>query len=156
MLSPWLNIAQHNNNWITSVYRKNTFSGLGIHFLSNSFNLFKINAIKTLIHKAYYLSSTYMLFHEEIKFLEFFFCQQWLPVTYISKFLQFFSSIRFFPINLKYLRLPSKSSIFRYLTMVMRVNMKLTISQRNCLAYFRIYSLSHAVLKNNYNISNFF
>ena len=65
-----LYIFKHNNNFINLVYRKNTFSGLGIHILSNFFNLFKTNAINTLIHKSYYLSSIYTLLYKEITFLE--------------------------------------------------------------------------------------
>ena len=62
-----------NDRLYSSIYRKPTFSGLGISFFSYCSHKFKINAIKTLLYRAYHLSSTYKLFHNEIEFLKKFF-----------------------------------------------------------------------------------
>ena len=56
-----------------SVYRKPSFTGLGINFLSACFEKYKTNAIMTLVHRAYNLSSNYAAFHKEITFLHSFF-----------------------------------------------------------------------------------
>ena len=56
-----------------SIYRKPTFSGLGISFFSHCSTKFKVNAIKTLLHRAYNLSSSFLLFHKELDFLKGFF-----------------------------------------------------------------------------------
>ena len=62
-------VTRSDNNFITSVYRKPTFTGLGMSFFSFcSFN-FKLNSVKTLLHRAYNISSTYFNFDTEIKFL---------------------------------------------------------------------------------------
>lgn len=66
-------ITLENGKAVTSVYRKPTFTGLGTHFLSFIPRVFKINAIKTLIHRCYHLSSNCSIFDTEIKFLMDFF-----------------------------------------------------------------------------------
>ena len=63
----------YNNNicsFSTSVYRKPTFTELGSSCYSYVPLLYKINAAKTLIHRAYHLSSNYILFSQEIKIVE--------------------------------------------------------------------------------------
>ena len=56
------------------MFRKPTFSGLGINFLSACSFRYKVNSILTLIHRAYNLSSCYLTFHKEVEFLgQFFF-----------------------------------------------------------------------------------
>ena len=48
--------------WATlsfSIYRKPTFSGLGTSYFSNIFEKFKSCAVRTLIHRAYYLCSSF-------------------------------------------------------------------------------------------------
>ena len=67
------NVNRKTNCFDISVYRKNTFSGLGLCFFSFcSFN-FKVNSIKTLLARAYSICSTYQNFHEELVFLRNFF-----------------------------------------------------------------------------------
>ena len=56
-----------------SVFRKPTFTGLGINFLSECFTQYKINSIRTLVHRAYNLSSSLLSFHIETEFLKTYF-----------------------------------------------------------------------------------
>ena len=69
----------------TSILRKSTFSGLGMSFFSHTPLKYKINNIKTLIHRAYNLSSSYLTFHQEIDFLRKFFTNNGYPVTLFEK-----------------------------------------------------------------------
>ena len=62
-------ITRTNNVFSSSTYRKPTFTGLGLNFLSCTPMLYKINTIKALIYRAYNLNSTFTLFHKEITFL---------------------------------------------------------------------------------------
>ena len=85
------NVNRKNNCFDISVYRKNTFSGLGLSFFSFcSFN-FKVNSIKTLLARAYSICSTYQNFHEELVFLRIFFKNNGYPINLfencINKFL---------------------------------------------------------------------
>ena len=74
-----LKITRHNNSFSTSVFRKSTFSGQGISFFSYCCTKFKINAINTLLHRAYNLCSSNMSLHSEIKFLQNFFENNGFP-----------------------------------------------------------------------------
>ena len=80
-----LKIQKTNTNFVTSIYRKDTFTGLGTHFLSYESIRFKINSIKTLIYRAYKLSSSYVNFHLEIEFLSKFFQSNGFPVSTFHK-----------------------------------------------------------------------
>jgi hypothetical protein len=73
---PFLDVSvlKTPNGFVTSVYRKSTYTGLGSHFLSSCAHIFKVNSCKTLIHRAYQLSSNLAIFHHEISFLKNFFC----------------------------------------------------------------------------------
>ena len=51
------------------VFRKMTFTGLGLNYHSYTFFNFKLNNIKTLIFRAYRLCSSWQDFHKEIDFL---------------------------------------------------------------------------------------
>ena len=74
-----------------SIYRKPTFSGLGTSYFSNIFEKFKLCAVRTLIHRAYYLCSSFSLFHREILFLSGYFRNNGFPThvidTHVRRFL---------------------------------------------------------------------
>ena len=74
-----LNVTRKNSSFTTSIYRKPTFSGLGISFFSFCPFNFKVNSIKTLLHRAYHLCSTFKDFHNEIEFLKQFFIKNGFP-----------------------------------------------------------------------------
>ena len=59
-----------NNKFETSVYRKITFSGLGMSFFSFIPFVFKLNSIKTLIYRGYTVSSSYFRRHSEFNKLK--------------------------------------------------------------------------------------
>ena len=55
--------------YCTSVYRKPTFTGLGLNFYSYCDKKFKENSCTTLINRSYKISSNYIAFHNEIETL---------------------------------------------------------------------------------------
>ena len=63
-------VNRKDNKFVTSVYRKPTFTGLGMSYYSYCCDMFKINAIKTLLFRAYNISSNYSLMHKEFDFLK--------------------------------------------------------------------------------------
>ena len=83
-------VAKDDNKFVTSVFRKKTFTGLGMHFLSFEPLIYKINAMRTLIYRAYHLSSTYLKFHLEINFLHTFFHNNGFPSNLFFKFVKQF------------------------------------------------------------------
>ena len=62
-------ITKNQGNITTSVYRKETFTGLGLNWFSYSPEIYKLNSIKTLLNRAYDICSSYLIFHEEVEFL---------------------------------------------------------------------------------------
>ena len=62
-------VERSNDGFVTSVYRKPTFSGQGTSYFSFCSFLFKVNAIKTLIYRAFKISSNYFKMNEEFDFL---------------------------------------------------------------------------------------
>ena len=58
-----------NGSFTTSVFRKDTFTGLATNYLSYVPNIFKINAVSTLIHRAHKICSSDALFNCEMDFL---------------------------------------------------------------------------------------
>ena len=63
----------------TDVYRKDTFTGLGLNYLSFVPQLFKVNSIKMLVFRAYNICCTWSNFDMEINRLKSFFTTNGYP-----------------------------------------------------------------------------
>ena len=61
------------------MYRKPTFTGLGLRFDSFTPRSFKNNLISCLIHRAYKFSSSYRLFHQDLSYLRKYFSGNLYP-----------------------------------------------------------------------------
>ena len=91
---PFLDIivSTNDNKINTSVYRKKTFTGLGLSFFSHCPLKFKINAIQTLIHRTYHICNSYINIHNDLVFLRNFFNNNGFPdnliYSQIRKFLK--------------------------------------------------------------------
>ena len=87
-------ITRNGNKITTSIYRKPSFSGLSVNFLSFVPEAFKINAIKTLLYRCYHLSSNWALIHIETNFLTEFFKNNKFPQHVITRIIRnFFNKI---------------------------------------------------------------
>ena len=78
-------IKKTDNEIDTSIYRKPTYTGLGINYLSSCYENFKMNAFNTMFYRAFRLTSSYENFHNEIKFLERFFLENGFMMSIFSK-----------------------------------------------------------------------
>ncbi|XP_069977196.1 uncharacterized protein [Penaeus vannamei] len=107
-------ITFHNNCFYTSTYRKPTFTGLGLHYLSYIPHIYKLNSLTTLINRAYNICSTWASFHDEVSFLSKYFTTNGYPSYLFYKALRKFLSQKFNPkpasatVNkdIKYIKLP--------------------------------------------------
>jgi hypothetical protein len=90
-------ISRTPSGFSTSVYRKNTFSGLGLNFFSFCSKNFKLNACRTLIYRAFHLSSNWISFHNEIKFLTTFFKDNCYPDGLLHSFTKTFLNDSYHP-----------------------------------------------------------
>jgi hypothetical protein len=73
-------INRRNDQFVTSVFRKRTFTGLSTNYFSNIFHQYKLSAIYALIFRAYHLCSNYHLFHQEVCFLKSYFSKNNFPM----------------------------------------------------------------------------
>jgi hypothetical protein len=84
-------ITKFDNTFSSSVFRKATFTGLGLSYFSFCSFKFKINAIKTLLNRAYNVCSSFKDLHLEFTFLLSFFTSNGFPSglvnTSIKRFL---------------------------------------------------------------------
>ena len=87
---PFLDTIFDKTSTSFSIYRKPTFSGLGTSFLSHCPKVFKLNAVKTLLFRAYSICSNFNLLHEEIEFLMKFFTTNGYPCNVVYKCIRLF------------------------------------------------------------------
>ena len=86
-----INLHKDGNRISTSIYRKPTFTGVGLSWFDGGPINFKINSIKTLLNRAYNLTSNYFNFHSEIdKLLEYFTVKNLYPKPVFFKALKYF------------------------------------------------------------------
>ena len=65
-----IKISRENNKFVTSVYRKPTFTGVFSNFESFIPDIYKRGLIETLLHRSFRLCSNYENFHREIETLK--------------------------------------------------------------------------------------
>ena len=147
-------IKRIDNCFTTSVYRKPTFSGLTISYFSHCCNKFKINSIKTLIHRAYGICSNYLLFHRELEFIKQLFHNNGFQKNKIESIINDF-------LNKKYSNIQAPISVgkkplyaiipyFGHLSIQMKIEMSKLISE-----YFPHLN-PQLILVNNFKINSFF
>ena len=109
-----IQVTRHNGKFITSVFRKSTFTGLGLNFLSFTPILYKLNSIRTLINRAYNVCSDFNFFHEDLVFLANYFAENFYPSFLFYKVLRDFLNSKFEPKpimttvkkDIRYIKLP--------------------------------------------------
>jgi len=72
-------VSKDGNSFVTSVYRKPSHTGLGQSFFDFCPDIFKYNAIATLLHRCFNITSTFEKMHEEIVTLKKFFSDNGFP-----------------------------------------------------------------------------
>ena len=79
-----VHVKKSGNAFVTDLYRKPTFTGLGMKHDSSIDHKFKTNLVNCLIDRAYKLSSTYYNFINEVEKLKKYFCQNNFPLFLIE------------------------------------------------------------------------
>ena len=79
----------------TAVYRKNTFTGRLLNYKSIAPKIWKIGLIKTMIYRAYHLSSSWKKFHEEIMSIKDIFAFNDYPFWQVDKIIKKFLNSHF-------------------------------------------------------------
>ena len=79
-----VNISKDGSRLSTSVYRKPSFTGLGLSFFSSIPKTVKFSVIKSSIFRAFTLCSNYKLFDNELSFLKTFFRNNGFPAYLVN------------------------------------------------------------------------
>ena len=80
-----ISITHENNKFVTSVYRKPTFSGIFTNFESFILEMHKRGLIETLLHRSFRLCSSYKNFHQEIETLKSIFKHNNYPQNFLNQ-----------------------------------------------------------------------
>ena len=150
-----VNVQRCHSGFQAAVYRKPTFTGLGMSFFSFIPHIYKLSVIKTLLYRAYNLSSTYQLFDKEVNFLRQFFNSNGFPdhifYSTVKQFLnKIFSEKRSPQILVPKLPIFVKIPYFGYQSTKLKSEIHKIIDK-----YFSYVDLK-VILINNFKISNFF
>jgi hypothetical protein len=101
-----VNVEKLENSFSTGVFRKPTFTGLGLKFDSAVSLSYKIGLISCLFHRAYKICSSYLSLTTELEFLERFFSRNGYPHNLVCNILRK-------KVNSLYNKLPVISSVPR-------------------------------------------
>ena len=77
-------INKNNHKFSTDLYRKPTFTGLGLKYNSSITQIYKINLIKCLIDRAYKICSSYNSLSNELENIKKYFCQNGYPLNLVE------------------------------------------------------------------------
>jgi hypothetical protein len=133
---PFLDILVERNpqfpKFITSIYRKKTFTGLSLNFYSFCDTKFKKNACSTLLHRAYKICSNYNLFNEEVEFLRKHFKGNNYPTNtfdkivykYLDKIYKPSETISTVPKQIKYFSFPYIGSLSKNMTKELNIMLR--------------------------------
>ena len=87
-------IERQESSMKTTLYRKKTYTGVGLNFTSFCFHNFKLNSFSTFIYRAWRLTTSYMDFHKEVEFLRTFFLNNGYPeYIFFHKLKKFLNNI---------------------------------------------------------------
>ena len=78
-------VSRQQGKFVTSVYRKPTFSGVYTHFDSFLPEVYKVGMIYTLAYRCFKICSDWTKFHEELNFLKQVFLKNGYPLSFIGK-----------------------------------------------------------------------
>ena len=90
-------VTRNNSMFCTSVFRKETFTGLGMNFYSSCIKKFKLNSINTLLYRAYEVCSTFQSLHIEFEFLRDYLLKKKFPNFCIDKHISRFLDSKYHP-----------------------------------------------------------
>ena len=109
-----IELFKTNNKITTSIYRKPTFTAVGLNWFDGGPINFKINSIKTLLNRAYNITSSYLNFDKEINELIVYFTQNFYPKPVFYRILKNFLFDKYttkalnydVPKQIRYIKLP--------------------------------------------------
>ena len=79
-----IEVSREKGKFVTTVYRKPTFSGVYTHFESFLPTIYKFGMVYTLAYRCFKICSDWTKFHEELSFLKQVFLKNGYPLSFID------------------------------------------------------------------------
>ena len=79
-----IEISREKGKFVTTVYRKPTFSGVNTHFECFLATVYKFGMVYTLAYCCFKICSDWTKFHEELSFLKQVFLKNGYPLSFID------------------------------------------------------------------------
>ena len=79
-----IEVPRKKGKFVTTVYRKPTFSGVYTHFESFLPTIYKFDMVYTLAHRCFKICSDWTKFHEELSSLKQVFLKNVYPLSFID------------------------------------------------------------------------
>ena len=77
-------VQSSDDGFVTNVYRKPTFTGLGMKFSSHIPEIYKYNVVSCLVERAYKICSSVVNFEKQLSFLRDFFAGNGFPLHFVA------------------------------------------------------------------------
>ena len=77
-------VSRQEGHFVTTVYRKTTFTGVYTHFESFLPTIYKFGMIYALVYRCFKICSDWTKFHEELNFLKQIFLKNGYPQSFIG------------------------------------------------------------------------
>ena len=152
----FLDVTVHksDNKFNTSIFRKKTFTGQGSNFFSSLYFPYKCSVIRTLIDRAYTLSSSYQIFHVEIDCLRNFFQKNLYPMKLFNSILKRYLSEKYNTCSSTIG--PSKNKIYFELPQIGNQTKKMKSELTKLLNEFYPQISPYPFFRNTFKIGSFF
>ena len=150
-----VDIKKLEDHFTSSIYRKPTFTGLTLNFSSFVPFLYKINLIKTLISRAYKLSSSYINFHKEIEKITSILSNNGFKTCIINKNLKEFINKLYYEKE-KLIKKPEKQKIYIKVPFHGEESFRLRKNLKDLIKNYFPQITLNIIFDNNFNIKSFF
>ena len=147
-------VSRDGNTFVTSVYRKPTFSGVYAHFDSFLLSTYKIGMIYTLVFRCFRICSDWNKFHKEIIFLKDIFLKNGYPTSFIDKCFKTFLDQLF--IKKPQVLTVEKKTLTLVLPFLGNLSLQTKTKLQNVLKRVLGYCKIQIVFKSQRNLSNVF
>ena len=147
-------ITRSNNQLITSVFRKATFSGVFTNFKSFMPVTYKFGLVHTLLHRSFSICSSYEKFHDEIVLLKEVFKKNEYPQFFIDKCIKKYLNKLFVPKSI--IHTVDKKQVLLVLPFLGPLSFEIRSRLRKCLKHYIPYCSLKVVCQSKSGISNLF
>ena len=147
-------VSHDGNTFVTSVYRKHTFSGVCTHFDSFLPSTYKIGMIYTLVFRYFRICSDWNKFHKEIIFLKDIFLKNGYPTSFIDKCFETFLDQLF--IKKPHVLTVEKKTLTLVLPFLRNLSLQTKTKLQNVLKRVLGYCKIQIAFKSQRNLSNIF